>query len=151
MRFQPFVANLVCGEVFFLTLTGPQWLSKDLVKKRQCTVSVILNEWMKRRYTAFFFPIANLTENWQCTVFALNSPNRWEWKCRDGTLPFFFQQQTLVSYVAKQNSDVYDTGSSQAVPHPSTIPARQCLTSVIERERVFHCGMTVDKCLMNVC
>ena len=106
---------------------------------------------MKRQYTAFFFPIANLTENWQCTVFALNSPNRWESKCRDGTLPFFFQQQTLVSYVAKQNSDVYDTGSSQAVPHPSTIPARQCLTSVIERERVFHCGMTVDKCLMNVC
>ena len=31
----------------------------------------------------------------------------------------------------------YDTGSSQAVPHPSTIPARRCLTSVIGRERVF--------------
>ena len=30
----------------------------------------------------------------------------------------------------------YDTGGSQAVPHPSTIPARRCLTSVIGRERV---------------
>ena len=30
----------------------------------------------------------------------------------------------------------YGTGSSQAVPHPSTIPARRCLTSVIRRERV---------------
>ena len=63
----------------------------------------------------------------------------------------FFFPTANPGCVAKQNSDVYDTGSSQAVPHPSTIPARQCLTSVIERERVFHCGMTVDKCLMNVC
>ena len=31
----------------------------------------------------------------------------------------------------------YDTRSSQAVPHPSTILARRCLTSVIGRERVF--------------
>ena len=30
----------------------------------------------------------------------------------------------------------YGTGCSQAVPHPSTIPARRCLTSVIRRERV---------------
>ena len=30
----------------------------------------------------------------------------------------------------------WPTGSSQAVPHPSTIPARRCLTSVIGRERV---------------
>ena len=27
-------------------------------------------------------------------------------------------------------------GSSQSVPHPSTIQARRCLTSVIRRERV---------------
>ena len=31
----------------------------------------------------------------------------------------------------------YGTGSSQAVPHPSTIQARRCLTSVIRRERVY--------------
>ena len=31
---------------------------------------------------------------------------------------------------------VYDTRCSQAVPHPSTILARRCLTSVIGRERV---------------
>ena len=30
----------------------------------------------------------------------------------------------------------YGTGSSQAVPHPSIIQARRCLTSVIIRERV---------------
>ena len=30
----------------------------------------------------------------------------------------------------------YGTRCSQAVPHPSTIPARRCLTSVIRRERV---------------
>ncbi len=30
----------------------------------------------------------------------------------------------------------YDNGSSQSVPHPITIPARRCLTSVIRRERV---------------
>ena len=32
---------------------------------------------------------------------------------------------------------VYGTRSSQAVPHPSTILARRCLTSVIRRERVY--------------
>ena len=37
----------------------------------------------------------------------------------------------------KRNTKAYGTGSSQAVPHPSTIPARRCLTSVIGRERVF--------------
>ena len=37
----------------------------------------------------------------------------------------------------KKFEKAYDTGSSQAVPHPSTIPARRCLTSVIGRERVF--------------
>ena len=41
-----------------------------------------------------------------------------------------------------KNSKAYGTGSSQAVPHPSTVPARRCLTSVIERERVLSswCG-----------
>ena len=38
---------------------------------------------------------------------------------------------------SKEKGKAYDTGSSQAVPHPSTIPARRCLTSVIGRERVF--------------
>ena len=32
---------------------------------------------------------------------------------------------------------VYHTRSSQTVPHSSTILARQCLTSVIRRERVY--------------
>ena len=36
-------------------------------------------------------------------------------------------------YVMKK---VYDTGYSQAVTHPSTNPARRCLTSVIRRELV---------------
>ena len=31
---------------------------------------------------------------------------------------------------------VYNTGYSQAVTHPSTNPARRCLTSVIRRELV---------------
>ena len=30
----------------------------------------------------------------------------------------------------------YDTRCSQAVPHPSTILARRCLTAVIRREQV---------------
>ena len=38
---------------------------------------------------------------------------------------------------------MYHTGCSQAVPHPSTIPARRCLTSVIWRELVSHRGMVV--------
>ena len=33
-------------------------------------------------------------------------------------------------------SQMYHTGCSQAVPHPSTIPARRCLTSVVWRELV---------------
>ena len=37
-----------------------------------------------------------------------------------------------------QNREAYDTEYSQAVTHPSTNPARQSLTSVIEREPVFH-------------
>ena len=36
-----------------------------------------------------------------------------------------------------ENRKAYGTRSSQAVPHPSTILARQCLTSVIGRERVY--------------
>ena len=41
-----------------------------------------------------------------------------------------------------KTSEAYGTRCSQAVPHPSTIMARQCLTSVIRRERVFSlwCG-----------
>ena len=35
------------------------------------------------------------------------------------------------------NTKAYGTRSSQAVPHPSTILARRCLTSVIGRERVY--------------
>ena len=43
----------------------------------------------------------------------------------------------------------WPTGSSQAVPHPSTIPARRCLTSVIGRERVFSSwyGATPIECV----
>ena len=37
----------------------------------------------------------------------------------------------------KKNVKAYGTGSSQAVPHPSTIPARRCLTSVIRQEPVY--------------
>lgn len=54
------------------------------------------------------------------------------------TLAVFFLSAIFVGdkhFVLKRK--VYDTGSSQAVPHPSTIPARQCLTSVIGRERVY--------------
>ena len=36
-----------------------------------------------------------------------------------------------------QDQKAYGTRCSQAVPHPSTIPARRCLTSVIGRERVY--------------
>ena len=43
----------------------------------------------------------------------------------------------LLENTWRVNIKAYDTGSSQAVPHPSTIPARRCLTSVIGRERVF--------------
>ena len=41
----------------------------------------------------------------------------------------------FVSTLPRKN-EAYGTGCSQAVPHPSTIPARRCLTSVIRRERV---------------
>ena len=41
-----------------------------------------------------------------------------------------------------EKQPVYDTGYSQAVTHPSTNPARRCLTSVIGREPVLStwCG-----------
>ena len=38
--------------------------------------------------------------------------------------------------ILARKKEAYHTGCSQAVPHPSTIPARRCLTSVIRRERV---------------
>ena len=37
----------------------------------------------------------------------------------------------------KKKEKAYSTGYSQAVTHPSTNPARRCLTSVIGREPVF--------------
>ena len=37
----------------------------------------------------------------------------------------------------KNKAKVYSTGCSQAVTHPSTSPARRCLTSVIRREPVY--------------
>ena len=55
----------------------------------------------------------------------------------------------LLFNVYKQTK-VYNTRSSQAVPHPSTILARWCLTSVIGRERVYSSWYgrrrKVDKC-----
>ena len=39
-------------------------------------------------------------------------------------------------YTNKIYEKAYGTRCSQAVPHPSTILARRCLTSVIRRERV---------------
>ena len=39
-------------------------------------------------------------------------------------------------YANKISEKAYGTRCSQAVPHPSTILARRCLTSVIRRERV---------------
>ena len=44
-----------------------------------------------------------------------------------------------VKFLIKQNPakvKAYNTGCSQAVTHPSTDPARRCLTSVIGREPV---------------
>ena len=52
---------------------------------------------------------------------------------------FNFAPLLLVAFYVKGNPKehkVYDTRCSQAVPHPSTILARRCLTSVIGRERV---------------
>ena len=45
----------------------------------------------------------------------------------------------VLRYETKRSDtkQVYDTRCSQAVPHPSTILARRCLTSVIGRERVY--------------
>ena len=50
-------------------------------------------------------------------------PRRWQhrWKSRNFSMPKW---------------KAYGTRCSQAVPHPSTILARRCLTSVIRRERV---------------
>ena len=53
---------------------------------------------------------------------------------------FNFAPLLLVAFYVKGNPKehkVYDTRCSQAVPHPSTILARRCLTSVIGRERVY--------------
>ena len=52
---------------------------------------------------------------------------------------FNFDPLFLVAFYVEGNLKeykVYDTRCSQAVPHPSTILARRCLTSVIGRERV---------------
>ena len=45
-------------------------------------------------------------------------------------------QKTAASSALVQDQKAYGTRCSQAVPHPSTILARRCLTSVIRRERV---------------
>ena len=56
------------------------------------------------------------------------------WHANSWSVPNF---QFIHSDDFLNQKKVYGTGSSQAVPHPSTIPARRCLTSVIGRERVF--------------
>ena len=52
----------------------------------------------------------------------------------------FAHGKVTISHLSKvcirTRQKAYGTGCSQAVPHPSTIPARRCLTSVIRRERV---------------
>ena len=51
----------------------------------------------------------------------------------------FFLVASYIGEKSQQQEEhkVYDTRCSQAVPHPSTILARRCLTSVIGRERVY--------------
>ena len=53
----------------------------------------------------------------------------------DGHLCYL--KATLLQRNSYAVQKVYGTRSSQAVPHPSTILARRCLTSVIGRERVY--------------
>ena len=57
-------------------------------------------------------------------------------------MPQFFRLEfcRLADWALLQNcryKKAYGTRCSQAVPHPSTIPARRCLTSVIRREPVY--------------
>ena len=47
------------------------------------------------------------------------------------------QKSCISPYFSERKWKAYGTRCSQAVPHPSTILARRCLTSVIGRERVF--------------
>ena len=46
------------------------------------------------------------------------------------------QKSCIFLYLPERKWKAYGTRCSQAVPHPSTILARRCLTSVIRRERV---------------
>ena len=46
--------------------------------------------------------------------------------------------------VSSAPSVAYSTGCSRVVNHPGTNPARQCLTSVIWREPVYHRHLAVD-------
>ena len=46
------------------------------------------------------------------------------------------QKSCIFLYFPERKWKAYGTRCSQAVPHPSTILARRCLTSVIRRERV---------------
>ena len=48
----------------------------------------------------------------------------------------WYYENDITKYGTEKMWKAYGTKCSQAVPHPSTILARRCLTSVIRRERV---------------
>ena len=102
-------------------------------------------------YTAFFFAnfYGNFVDGLQA-VYCLCVRETLTWRvsqCKDSILPFFSKNK---QENCMQKEIAYDTRSSQAVPHPSTILARRCLTSVIERERVLSSWYGRRQWLMNV-
>ena len=119
--------------------------SYDLVvlsaKYRQCTVFVMNSSNSSKDSTLPFFFASNISalygKKWRCTIFAVAPLLGGLITQRLYTA--FFLSPTI--QLARKRA--YDTRASQAVPHPSTVLARRCLTSVIERERVLHRGMTV--------
>ena len=111
-------------QVFYKLCTALiRWKSHKIYKK--WTYNFLINSPVSPPHLYHPSPLRSLHHTKNRILFCYNPPH---------VLQNIFEGSFRIIFMTEK---AYDTGSSQAVPHPSTIPARRCLTSVIGRERVF--------------
>ena len=110
------------------------------IPARRCLTSVIGRE---RVYSSWY---GRRRRTWNTIQLLYRQNWTYNLESRQNRSQNYYRPFPLAFYSKRKNNKTqkaYGTGSSQAVPHPSTIPARRCLTSVIGREGCIHRGMVV--------